>query len=40
MIDDRPLAVALLGCTYKLDEYLYSTSASSTIEYLKKDNYE
>ena len=21
MIDDRPLAVALLGCTYILDEY-------------------
>ena len=22
MIDDRPLAVALLGCTYILDEYV------------------
>ena len=22
MIDDRPLAIALLGCTYKLDEYI------------------
>ena len=24
MIDDRPLAVALLGCTYILDEYKYN----------------